>query len=748
MLKNRGNHSFGVACRALLATAVIAVGGVLGPATLVAAAARAEADAPPRAAPEAVRAARVGHWLRISLPIDDSTAQHVRQLVRRTLSGNQPGRPVFIFEFDIPADGPEFGHGTQFGDAYKLADFLAGGALNAATTVAYIPKSIKGHAVLAALACDEVVMAEGATIGEAGIDEEDGITPTLKSAYRDIASRHRHVPVEVALGLLDKGREVLLVRTDAGTDFVSSPGLEELKKDHPIQSQEVWKAAGAPGQFSAAEGRKLGFVSALAADRREVARALELSFSAAEAGAAPGGQWHAISVEIKGPMTAEKATQAERSIKEQIGHGVNFICLWLDTQGGSPVDSLELANYLAALDPGAVRTVAYIPREARGDAALIALACDQIVMHPRAVLGGDGAHAMTMEEIAGGKQVVRDELAPRKMRSWSLWAAMVDPQLEIFCCTRLGDVEYFCDEELAREQPKPRAGQAPLPWVKGERIHAAGGTLRLRGDKAAEYRLASQVVDSFLQFKKFYGLENDPSLIEPGWADVLIDALRSQAVGILLLVIGGAALYVELHAPGTGIGGFVAAICFLLFFWGRFLGGTAGWLEVSLFLTGIVCLLLEIFVVPGSGILGLGGGALVLVSLVLASQTFVWPRNEYQYAQMQQSLLTVAGAAAGLIGAVVMLRRWLPRAPVLGHLFLQPPEGAEAETIQRREMLVDLHALAGAHGMTTTPLGPGGKARFGNTLVDVMAEGEFIPRNSPVVVVEVHGNRVVVRSSG
>ena len=63
----------------------------------------------------------------------------------------------------------------------------------------------------------------------------------------------------------------------------------------------------------------------------------------------------------------------------------------------------------------------------------------------------------------------------------------------------------------------------------------------------------------------------------------------------------------------------------------------------------------------------------------------------------------------------------------------------------RREMLVDLDNLVGSVGLATTPLGPSGKARFGNHLVDVISSGEFISRDSQVVVTEVHGNRVVVR---
>ena len=144
-------------------------------------------------------------------------------------------------------------------------------------------------------------------------------------------------------------------------------------------------------------------------------------------------------------------------------------------------------------------------------------------------------------------------------------------------------------------------------------------------------------------------------------------------------------------------------------------------------------------------IFGLGGGILVLTSIVLASQTFFIPQNEYQMARLQTSLFTLTLSVGGLIGAIWVLNHWLPTAPVLQHVFLAPPEGEEAEIISRREMLVDLDNLVGAVGVAASPLGPSGKARFGNHLVDVISTGEFIARDSQVVVTEVHGNRVVVR---
>jgi membrane-bound ClpP family serine protease len=210
-------------------------------------------------------------------------------------------------------------------------------------------------------------------------------------------------------------------------------------------------------------------------------------------------------------------------------------------------------------------------------------------------------------------------------------------------------------------------------------------------------------------------------------------------------LLGGAALYAELQSPGIGLGGLIAALCFLLYFWSAYLGGTAGWLEVLLFLAGLTCLALEIFVLPGFGLFGLAGGLLVISSLILASQTFVLPRNDYQLHQLRNSLLTLTGAGIGIVVAVAAMRRYLPHTPVLNNMVLAPPSSEEVSRINEREALARLDHLLGRRGVAFTPLVPGGKARIDDELVDVLTDGEFVDRGLPVEVIEVRGNRVVVR---
>jgi len=82
---------------------------------------------------------------------------------------------------------------------------------------------------------------------------------------------------------------------------------------------------------------------------------------------------------------------------------------------------------------------------------------------------------------------------------------------------------------------------------------------------------------------------------------------------------------------------------------------------------------------------------------------------------------------------------------MFNRLMLAPPTAEEASRIYQREAIAQLDHLLGATGVTTTPLLPSGKALFGDQMVDVIADGEVVERNQSVRVVEVRGNRVLVR---
>jgi membrane-bound ClpP family serine protease len=448
-----------------------------------------------------------------------------------------------------------------------------------------------------------------------------------------------------------------------------------------------------------------------------------------------GGQWRPIRVDVSGVINSKTVNWLLKSIKEQLEQtpdGANFVCVTIDSAGGSLVDSLRLANYLASLDPSRVRTVAFVESQARGDAALIAWACNQLVMKEDAILGGPGAANIESREVSELKRAV-EAIALDTQRNWSLPVALVDSSFEVHHYTNSrGDTRYFSEEELGAQDDSTQ-------WTRGEAIDVQRG---LSGRDAHAIGVARHLASNLAEVRHLYQIEEALEGVKPNWAHLVIEQLASPRIAGTLLFVAWFALIIEISQPGIGVGGFVSALCFLLFFWSNFLNGTAAWLEGLLFVAGVTSLLIEIFVVPGIGIFGFGGACLVIASLVLASQTFIVPRNSYQFEQFATSLMMVATGLVGAFVSLLAMRRYLPDAPIFKRLVLSRPDEQELE---ERELLADYRHLLGKRGKTLTQLTPSGKARFGDDDVDVISDGECVPRGTEVVVQDVRGYRVLVR---
>ena len=173
----------------------------------------------------------------------------------------------------------------------------------------------------------------------------------------------------------------------------------------------------------------------------------------------------------------------------------------------------------------------------------------------------------------------------------------------------------------------------------------------------------------------------------------------------------------------------------------KFLAGTAEWFELLALSLGLICIAIEIFVVPGFGVFGIGGLALTVLGIVLMSQTFVIPQNVYQIGIFTRGVWGAIFAATGVLGGFLVMRWLFPHVPFFSGLVMEAPDGARLE---QTEMLVDYQDLMGSTGSATTPLRPSGKARFGDRVVQVVSDGAMIDAGEEVRVCEVHASRVIV----
>ncbi|MBN2553371.1 MAG: nodulation protein NfeD, partial [Spirochaetales bacterium] len=223
----------------------------------------------------------------------------------------------------------------------------------------------------------------------------------------------------------------------------------------------------------------------------------------------------------------------------------------------------------------------------------------------------------------------------------------------------------------------------------------------------------------------------------------IVSVITSAAVTSILVLVGLAALYMEITSPGFGVPGTIAIIAFLIIFLGGALLGTVGSLEIILFLLGIVLLVVEIFLIPGFGVTGISGIVLMISGLVLSRQDFIIPRVPWQWDIFLRNLRNIGFGFVGSLVLLVLLLRIFPRTPGLKRLILESNQDSTAGyTVQSSESSA---LLAGRLGTAVTALRPAGKAEFQGEILVVETDGEYIESGSPVEIIEASGNRIVVR---
>lgn len=695
--------------------------------------------APPPVKAVAKEDARPAFRIDVPLPITDAVDTLVMGRIDRVLRSlpKTGPRALLVLEFH-PREGAEGANSqaSDFARSLALARYLSGDRLSHVQTVAFLPKTVKGHAVLPVLACEQIVIARDASLGAAGIHEAE-IDAILRRGYSEIADRRRTVPAAVAIGLLDTNVGVYKVTTPDGMRFELSDDLPALRAAGKVIKEDPLFREGDEHLLTGREMRSLGFASHNADDLRTLAAALQLSTDALKGGLTPEEGWRPLLIDLLGPIHNQQVNFALRNIQDAQQRGdFNLLILRIDSGGGSLEQSLRLAQALVALPPQ-YHTVTLVQRQARSDAALIAWAGDELVMTEGSTLGGPGEskrNGLLVEELREPLKL----LAQEKAADWSLPLALVDPSVVVYRYWRAatGEVRFLSEEEAQGLVDADAWQRDPKPLGTQRGLSAA---------EALEVGLAKHVVRDLQDFKSVYQLTGDLHAARPNWALAAVEWLADSRIAGLLLFVAWFALMIEMSSPGIGIPGFLAALCFLLYFWSQFLHGTAGWLEVLLFLGGFACLAVEFFILPGMGVFGLGGGLMILASIILASQTFVVPQNAYQLRQLPASLFVLAAGMTGAVVSILVIQRFLPETPYLNRMLLRPPQGEEALELSRRESLVEWGHLTGKCGTTMTQLTPSGKAQFGDELVDVIADGELIERGTAVHVVEVIGNRVIVR---
>jgi membrane-bound serine protease (ClpP class) len=265
---------------------------------------------------------------------------------------------------------------------------------------------------------------------------------------------------------------------------------------------------------------------------------------------------------------------------------------------------------------------------------------------------------------------------------------------------------------------------------------------------------------------KELGVSGEITESVPSPADGIISFFTSGAVQAILILIGLVMIFLEIQTPGFGIPGITAVVAFLIVFGSSALLGRVGSLEIIIFLAGLGCLAVEIFVLPGFGVVGISGFVLIGLSLVLSMQDFVIPRFDWEWTLFGRNLLVVFAGLLAAISGIAVIALLGPRIKIFDRIMLKTaitgtaggpdPEspagkafvanpgsfGASGLAAEDEE---NFAALTGKIGTSDTVLRPSGRAVFDGKVYDVVADGEFIDEGRGIVVTRVRGNRIIVK---
>jgi membrane-bound serine protease (ClpP class) len=415
-----------------------------------------------------------------------------------------------------------------------------------------------------------------------------------------------------------------------------------------------------------------------------------------------------------------------RGVKEAIDAKADILILHMDTPGGKVSSTLEIFTILSKF-PHQDQTYTLIDRWAISAGAFISAATRNIYMTPGAVIGaaapvmvapGGGVQEMpsTMEEKQNSalRAQIR-ALAELHGHNKDVFNAMVDKdqglKIDGKTIVEPGKIVTLTTQEAAQTYGNP-----PKPLLSSGTVQSLDELVRKIGGPDA--RVVKIEPTGFERLARFI---------------VMLSPFLLSAA----LLCG----YIEFKTPGFGVFGAIGIVLALLFFFGHSIAGLSGHEHIIIFLIGVALIAVELFFLPGFLVPGLIGVLLVLFA-VLKAMVDRYPTDPLipTLPMLQLPLTNLAIALAVTLTATLALARFLPRSPLADALVL--------DKVNPTELPIPATAPApGTLGRSLSALRPSGNADFGNGPVEVTTEGEFLPPGTPIQIVRVEGNRILVRSA-
>ena len=422
---------------------------------------------------------------------------------------------------------------------------------------------------------------------------------------------------------------------------------------------------------------------------------------------------------IQGEIQKGTVYVVRRGVKAALEAKASALVLDMNTPGGEGEAMKEVMATIAKFQP-ADQTYTYVNREAFSAGAFISASTRHIWMAPNSIIGAaspvtlaqDGPKELPPKFVSGYAALIR-AAAEENGHNPAIFDAMVNKQIGL--------------------------------KINGREIVAKGDILTLTTQEAT--RLIGNPPRSLLAS----GVAPDiqtliEKTIQPAATIVRIQPTGFESISRWLITISPLLLsaaflfgYLEFKTPGFGLFGVLCGLCAFLFLFGHYIAGLSGYENALLLLLGIVLLITEFFVFPGTFVPGFIGLGLILFA-ALNTMIDRYPSDPALPTLPQLHLPTI-NLALGFFGgltAILLAARFLPETILFRPFRLSVT--SPSPSLPSYDFL-----RPGLKGKALTDLRPSGSAEFKGQNFDVLAEGQFILEGTQVQIHQVEGSTIFVR---
>lgn len=445
-----------------------------------------------------------------------------------------------------------------------------------------------------------------------------------------------------------------------------------------------------------------------------------------------------------------------------------FIILELNTPGGEVFAAEKISDALMSFDiQESIPVIAFINNWAMSAGAMLAYSCRFIAITKDASMGaaepitaGASGEMQTASEKVNS--ALRADFANRANffgRDPDIAVAMVDK--DVILVVREGKILRLNGEnqiQTTDEVISPKGKLLTLTADQMMRFSVADVMMfptKIEAISEAEKHAGKWPFDKMLlhQVPFFNKLENAAvDEYQMDWKTRFFVILASPVVSSILMLGLMLGFYVEISTPGFGVAGTIGLLSFFLIALSYLSLDIANWLEVILLVSGILVIVVDLFVLPTFGFLGFIGIVLALAGLLgimlpgLSSVKFDFDTNTMNAAGVAvlERLTWLCGTL--LLGFLLILfiaRYVSPSMAAWSRLVLAGGEQDADKGYIAGVSTSDLPTV-GTKGKAISTMRPAGKIVINDNIYDAISSGTFIEEGASIIVSQLDGSVIVV----